>query len=335
MGRDRIDRNAERAALLLQHPLLNGYLLQTGPIREMYAQVKFRLVTAGNSCCFGGFPRAGKSTAIALVQRYLRADFPNLPVYVFNVTNTSHTYSLEFLAHWASAVHEEIAGTSYNMRGRIERTLIDAAYSAESNRIVLILDEVQNIRLHELQFLKDIFNSLFCDGIRLITVSVGQQPDLTEHLKDLADKLDLVHRFFGGLRVFRGIRLNDEVKAIFEDIDARRFEQAGQSWSEFFAPHRWRQGWRLKDEPAAFSKALMTCGLAKSIGNETTVSANVFFSALRCYLVLVAERQATGDDWSSDETWVAAMREGDFGLDPGHLSAGGGSDDKKVFRVAS
>ncbi|ANJ72399.1 hypothetical protein A9Y76_07910 [Ralstonia insidiosa] len=323
----------ERAQLLWSHPLLSRPLLETPPVKEFYAHIKFRLVAGGDSCCIAGHQRFGKSTAIAMTCRYLAAEFPDLPVYVFNCTNTSQTFSREFLAQWSAVVRGGTTGASYSMRANIEHALIERALLARSDRIVLILDEVQNIRLHELQFLKDIFNNLFCNGVRLVTISVGQEPDLGRRLTLLNERQDLVKRFFGVQRTFRGIRLDDEVQGIFSCVDDKRLDPLDVSWSEFFTPARWRRGWRLAKEAAAFAEALRKCGLIKRCTDTTEVSADVLFSALRCYLVRSADQEARGGRWNNLHVWIDAVREAGFGGASRSKVNQDGDDDEESMEI--
>ena len=327
------DSEAEHAQLLWSHPLLSRPLLETPPVKEFYAHVKFRLVAGGDSCCIAGRHRFGKSTAIAIACRYLAVEFPELPVYVFNCTNTSQTFSREFLAQWAGVVRGSITGSSYSMRASIEHAMIERALLAQSDRIVLILDEVQNIRLHELQFLKDIFNNLFCNGVRLVTVSVGQQPDLERRLASLSERQDLVKRFFGVQRTFRGIRLDDEVQGIFACVDGKRLEAANTSWSEFFTPVRWKRGWRLENEAVVFSQALQKCGLTKRCIENKEISAEVLFSTLRCYLVRSADHEARGGRWNNLNVWIDAVREAGVGSVPQHKVDRADDADEEAFQI--
>lgn len=303
-----------RSEMLWRHPLLSYAVLETPPIREFYAQVKFRLVAGGDSCCIPGRFRFGKSKAIGVLRDYLAVEFPHLPVFILSCTNTSQSFSREFLASWSDVVRGGLKGTAYGMRERIQHALIDAALAQESERIVLFLDEVQNMRLHELQFLKDIYNSLSFAGIRLLTISVGQDPDLTKNLEQLGKREDLVKRFFGVKRTFRGIRLGEEVKEIFRTIDGKMLPGSTESWSQFFAPKQWADGWRLENEATAFTKALSQCGLVQGDDSATEIAAEVLFSSLRCYLVLLADSTATPGSpasaaSSSEALWSAAVRE--------------------------
>ncbi|MGC8213144.1 hypothetical protein [Ralstonia pseudosolanacearum] len=195
------------------------------------------------------------------------------------------------------------------------------------------MDEVQNIRLHELQFLKDIFNNLFCNGVRLVTVSVGQQPDLERRLASLSERQDLVKRFFGVQRTFRGIRLDDEVQGIFAAIDGKQLDVADASWSELFTPARWKRGWRLENEAVVFSQALQKCGLTRCCAKNIEISAEVLFSALRCYLVRSADREARGGRWSNLNVWIDAVREAGVGLASPHRIDRDDDADEETFEI--
>jgi hypothetical protein len=325
-----------RETLLESHPLMNKYVFETDSIRRFYSSIKFLIVAGYDSCSFGAAPRSGKTFAIRMIVRYLAVDFPHLPVYVFNVPRTTNRYTKGFLDRWLRTVkHPERGGQIHVLRGRIVERLVSDAMRKGSRKVLVLLDEAQNMGPHDLQFLKDIYNELLLNDVYLVTVSVGQQPDLDRALdrlslsregKENGSCRDLIPRFFGNKSDFRQLTYPQDVAAIFSAIDSQFLAgSGGLTWSQFFAPNHWDGGWRLAREVTNLSTVLKKLGHlhSKKISRvsdqtENFVAAGLLFAALRYFLIAMSDSDAAttsaeaGKSRSRAETWKAALLYAEF-----------------------
>lgn len=299
-----------RDILLEEHPVLNKYTFETEAIRRFYAVIKFLIVAGFDSCSFGAFPRSGKTFAIRMVIRYLAKDFPRLPVYVFNVPRANNRYTKGFLDRWLRTVkHSERSGQIHLLRGRIVERLLSDAIGAESRKVLVLLDEAQNMGPHDLQFLKDIYNELLLNDVYLVTVSVGQQPELNQVLDNLrlagdskknGSYQDLIPRFFGNKRDFRHLEFPVDVSAIFTTVDQQILSgSGGMTWSQFFAPKLWDGGWRLAGEVTTLGEVLKELGHlhpgSQRDGEDdmSFVAPGLLFGALRYFLLAMSDSDAS------------------------------------------
>jgi hypothetical protein len=295
-----------RDQLLEEHPVLNKYTFETEAIRRFYAVVKFLIVAGFDSCSFGALPRSGKTFAIRMIIRYLATDFPRLPVYVFNVPRANNRYTKGFLDRWLRTVkHPERNGQIHLLRGRIVERLLTDALAMDSRKVVVLLDEAQNMGPHDLQFLKDIYNELLLNDVYLVTVSVGQQPELNETLDKLrlagdskknGSYQDLIPRFFGNKRDFRHLEFPADVLAIFTTIDEQILAgSGGMTWTQFFAPKLWGRNWRLVGEVTTLGVVLKELGhlhpgsSRDGEDNMSFVAPGLLFGALRYFLVAMSD----------------------------------------------
>lgn len=312
--------------LVMLHPLPGEAVLETPPIRMAYREIKVLLVVGGQSCCFTAPSSSGKTCAIALIREYLESEFGDIPVFVFNVTDSSDQPTKEFLVQWLHVLcHGDVTGTAYSLRQRIVKRLLDVARSAEARKIIFLFDEAQNMTARDIKFLKAIYNDLFTEQVHLVTVSFGQSPDFATKMKGLVAHRDLVRRFFACRFRFGDIALPEEVKALFHEIDRLPFVEAGVTWTQFYAPYAWEKGWRLEGEVATLTDALRETGflpLTVATRNET-ISMGLLLPALRRFLTALASDDSPDIALPLDgKRWCEALRA------CGYEMVGEGGDDQ-------
>ena len=284
-----------------RHPLIRRVPVVTSPIKEVYRQIKFMLVCGDDSRCFGAFTQGGKSQALKVIERWLRADFPNILFIKLLVTNTAGPTSNENLVNLASTLPGcRKTGTAYVLRTAITNALKNKVIDEGWIKVVLLLDEGQCLTMHEFEFLKDLYNALWEIDIHLATVVFGQEPQLRRRLKDLLghQRDDLVRRVLGSPRAFRDLLVPSEVAEVFSAIDSASMPEMPElTWSQWFVPHAWaKHNWRLANETCNFAAAARDRGVLEVMEGETgkdseqteTVVAGLLFGAVRHYFILLA-----------------------------------------------
>jgi hypothetical protein len=320
------------------HPLTAKEVVVTEPIKEVYRQIKFMLVCGGDSRCFGAPSQDGKSQALKMIARWLDIDFPNILFIKLSLTNTAGPHSNENLIHLANEVRSRATGTSYVLRDAITKALKKKVIEEGLIKIVLLIDEGQCMKMHDLQFFKDLYNSLAEIDIPLCTIVFGQGIELASTLKDLisGERKDLVRRILGRPRPFRKLRIPGEVESIFKSIDTTPMpDSSGVSWSQFFVRRAWtRLNWRLANETCNFVAAAESMGVldVEKAGHEErkaaskVISAGMVFCAVRRYLVLRASDDCSDKPWP-ETRWKEAIA--DVLEERGELAM----DDGKRFKV--
>lgn len=305
--------------LVMLHPLPREAVLETPPIRMAYREIKVLLVVGGQSCCFTAPPSSGKSCAIAMIREYIQSEFSDIPVFIFNVTNSGDQATKEFLVQWLHVLcHGDVTGAAYALRQRIVKRVLDVARSVGARKIIFIFDEAQNMTARDIKFLKDIYNDLFTEQVHLVTVSFGQSPEFSTKMEGLVEHRDLVRRFFACRFCFGDIALPDEVKALFHEIDCMPFVEAGVTWTQFYAPYAWEKGWRLEGEVTSLTDALRETGFLPitAATKNPTISMGLLLPALRRFLTALASDDTPEITLPLDgERWSATLRACGYEMD--------------------
>lgn len=116
--------------------------------------------------------------------------------------------------------------------------------------------------LADFLFLKDVYNDLDREGILLVTVMMGQDPEFSDVVTGLREqgRVDLVSRFARRRHALRLLSRKEDVASIFRQIDAAVWPPgSGQTWTQFFVPEGWTTGFRLENETNAFFDAVRAC----------------------------------------------------------------------------
>lgn len=282
-----LDDPAARARILIHHPLLKTVeLLMTPPIRELYRIVKRSVTLREPGCCFIGPSGVGKTSALWLVEKMLKHDFPNLAIYMHETQNQQVPSVRAFFKNFLYTVkHRENRGETYDLRLRVTNRLVDDARISGLDLAVLLIDEAHAMSIQDFLFLKDIDNSLNGEGIKLITVMMGQRPDFDGVLRRLRDqrRLDLIARFTIRQMSFRAYSTIEDLEEVFSGIDNAIFPQESTiTWTQFFFPQAYKAGFRMKNEAASFYRTLKAMTPA---GIEQTFPARQAFLAIRAFMV--------------------------------------------------
>jgi len=299
--------------LTIDHPAFNrNTVLLTEPIKELYQIVRHILLVRESGCCFTAQSGVGKTRALVLLEHLLRDRMPELVVIRHNSWNQQVSSIRAFFKHFLTAVgHPELRGETFDLRHRLVRRLIDLARVYQSPFVVLLIDEANAMRLEDFLFLKDIYNELDREGVQLVTIMMGQDPDFSDVIGNLREmgKSDLISRFARRRQSFRAFSYKEDVASIFAQYDSSVWPaETSQTWNQFFMPTAWDAGFRLENETMRFFEAVKKCS-PHSV-HKVGFPARQFFTALRRYLTVQHHRDAP-DVLPSSDAWDEAV---DFAL---------------------
>jgi hypothetical protein len=300
--------------LLALHPLLAREPVETAEMISVYRLVRFLLSIGGEGCCIEGARLSGRSTLISSVRLYLGADYPDVPNYLFVTPKETLTRN-EFLVQWLSSIKQGfLHGSKHTMRDRIRSKLVDEAGRVGARKIALFIDKAHLMKDRDLAFLEDLQGDLANYNIHLVNILFGDV-GTAKGLQDLGeDKSPTINAVNLAIQL-RGLT-RDNVKSIFETLDALPFFPAGTTWTEFFMQREWASGWRLRDQVTAFFEALTNSKLADALragatGTEQTdlhVPAGLVFMSLRHLLVYLGSLGDTFDKRKMPAYWETAIR---------------------------
>ncbi|GGI17037.1 ATP-binding protein [Oxalicibacterium faecigallinarum] len=139
-------------------------------------------------------------------------------------------------------------GNRATLRALFRERMISLAKAANSNYVVLLIDEAQDVTLREWHWLLGLQNSLDHAGYRLSVFSVGTQQIGYQH--DYLAKSGNIHiaaRFFVLHSKFHGLRGLDEFRFVLEGYDQESEwpKGSGKSYLHYFAEKDFKRGHRL------------------------------------------------------------------------------------------
>lgn len=190
------------------------------------------------------------------------------------------------------------------------------AYEARANQLVLLIDELPRLSVDELTTLADVLNKLVREGLRCTVISFGteQMVNLRSALQ-VTKRTDLVGRFLAGLTSFDGIGSQAEAATIMGQFDNPEVADyprgSGWSFSQFFCPGAFANGWRLSNEAANCWKAFQAAAFKSDPSNISAlqVGADYFTAAVEYMLMLAMDFHTLEPVFDS---WEDAVSESGF-----------------------
>lgn len=303
--------SAADVKLLSSHPLVrNKAYLPTPPIRRVYAEIAEAVAERDGGLSFVAFSRFGKTFAINVLSAQLAVGFPDVPILCTNATEHARfseaTFYSELLQGCTRAPVAQ--AKALVLRNKLIRFLWAIAESTGSDRIVLFVDEAQNWAEPEFTSLRDISNDLALLADVLLVVNLFGAPMLANTRSTLlqAGRTDLVGRFMVRQFGFEGIRsTNDLAQTMicYDDVEISEYPSGtGVSFSEFFMPIAFSDGWRLQHESTlcweTFQKVARPRGGVEQVGMKWVAS------AIRRFLTVQSESdrahyRGTEKDWEA------------------------------------
>tara|TARA_R110001599_G_scaffold64023_1_gene178349 strand:- start:47958 stop:49013 length:1056 start_codon:yes stop_codon:yes gene_type:complete len=278
-----------RAELALHHPLITQtVLLPTPPIKELFLVIRRIVVLRETGCCFAAASGVGKTSALDMVAALLKVQMPDLCIIKHDTHNQQFPSIRAFFKHFLSTIkHEEKKGETYDLRERVVNWLIDEARICGLNMVLLSIDEAHAMATQDFDFLKDVYNDLHREGVQLVTVLMGQDPDLLKVIERLkhSNRLDLIGRFAMRILPFRAYNSLNDLSMILTGIDEAVFpEKSHISWTEFYFPKAFKQGFRLQNEASAFWTAIKFVAPKREAPNFS-FPARQTFVAIRTFMI--------------------------------------------------
>jgi len=234
------------------HPINSGnYLFATREIKKMIENTNLWIENRTPGAIIYGNPRLGKTKAIKYTINVLNLKWGDF-VDFYSITTNYYAKLTEriFFEEMLRAVgHPEITkGTIVDKRNRLTKYLVANADQKNAKKIVFFIDEAQRLKASHFDFLMDIYNELYANGISLTTILVGQ-PELKKIRQSYFGYKDMIReRFMNDMREFHGIRNETDLKICLSWYDRELFFPKGSEWSftRYFFPQQFKNGFRLE-----------------------------------------------------------------------------------------
>lgn len=234
-----------------QHPLESTrYILPTPQVEEMCAQVAHWVRLRNPGAIIHAPPRHGKSRGLEILRRDLNESFPGMPVLLLPAWNYTQPKEKSFFSDLLTASGHVLnkSGSADDMRDRLVHFLAEQGTYNGHGRVLLIVDEAQNLHPRHYNWLIGVHNMLSLREVNFIVLLVGQQELLAQRAAFVkADKKQIVGRFMIHAQAFHGVRSSEDLHAILKVYDDCTEYPPGSGWSftRYYAASEFDRGWRL------------------------------------------------------------------------------------------
>ena len=287
----------QRPTPLDEHPLRRRtYRVPTPSIAAFRTLIDECLFLYISGALIHGRPRMGKSYAIEFVRRDLEQRFPKLSIYKMRCTRSQAPSENSFFATLLNVAKHpaQSSASKAALRGRLVHKLRQVADQRGDDRVVLFIDEAQNLREIEYEWLRDVHDELENHELRLFTFLVGQTQLLAQKsVLQAQDKDQIVARFMVEELAFKGIASGGECSAVMAAYDHGEYPaQSGWNYTRFYVPQAYSAGLRLGESGARLWEAFSDAHITARLEGPVEIPMKYFTSAIEAALLLSAERDA-------------------------------------------
>lgn len=262
----------QRKQLLKNHPVITkNYSIITPIILNAYALIRDRVYMRSTGTFLYATPRMGKTTCARVVKTSLESEFPLL--FIMSFIAESHRKQdsgmlIDILASDKLDVPRSIRFKDLQLM--LMRHIATKLSERDGNQFVLIIDEMQNLSELELSMLATIHNRLEPLGIKMTTIGFGQPEILTLRSALQATGKDfLIARFLSEPIHFDGCVSQNDLETILKAYDVREYpEESGYTFTSFFLPAAYGNGFRLSSFAKPIWNALMKVTIDDSVPME-------------------------------------------------------------------
>lgn len=227
-----------------EHPIVTGdYIIVTPQIKSLTQSILFIITNKITGAVVYGIARGGKTTAKRCLIKAIRKLFKGASL-IFSVSCSGGKLANEnrFLADILGGL-----GLAIKNRERIISHITSLAQESKENKVILFLDDAQNMKDLDYVQLMDIYNRLDDLGITLSTILIG-----SNELKDTMDKFikegkfHIVGRFMVHDFNFCGIQTVEQFTTILKFYDEKCYPaDSNCSFTQYFFPEAYDKGYRV------------------------------------------------------------------------------------------
>jgi hypothetical protein len=235
------------------HPVqTTRYLLLTPAIEALNAAICQWIENRVPGAMVYGKPRFGKTRAIKYLSLLLLEKFgealPIMTLSCFDYTRPREGAFFEDLLR-ASGHALCASGNASAKRQRLNEYLVEKVERSSQNRLILFIDEAQQLHEQHYKWLIDLHNQLDRNNIALIVLLVGQE-ELVHQFSafQLTKKTQIIGRFMVHQFHFQGIRNEKDIRICLTnyDVNSEYPPGSGFSFTRYYFPAAFQSGLRLE-----------------------------------------------------------------------------------------
>lgn len=252
------------------HPIYTGeYVIISDSIMMLVENVLFWLTSRSPGAIIYGIYRCGKSVAKKVLIKAIHNNLgQEIPIFSLSCTGGKSANENRFLGDILGGLGFALKNRERpeERRERIVRYLLEMSHASHSKKIILFMDEAQNMKPLDYVLLMDIYNRLEDNNVYLSVILIGSQ-----ELKEIMDmfieqkKMYIIGRFMINEHNFRGLENIDNIITCLKQYDTLCYPPDSHCvFTQYFFPNAYDEGYRLTDDAQLIFK-LITAELEKSI----------------------------------------------------------------------
>ena len=236
------------------HPIeMDQYTLSTKSIGQVVNKISLWSKRKIRGGIIYGRPRLGKTRTIRFVRTNIAKMFGK-PVahFLFTCARTVSNNESGFLSDLLRDLGYglPLAGTALQKRHRVIEFLISEAQSCNDHRVILFIDEAQNLRWIHFEWLIAIYNALEMAEVQMYVYLFGQEELIAQKDAYRAEnRQQIVGRFMVAKHQFTGLRSKEDLRYALAryDLHSEYPTGSGISFTKHYFPAAFLHGWRLAD----------------------------------------------------------------------------------------
>jgi len=234
------------------HPVLEPLRLrfETPAMKQLSEELHRWLWTGATGGLIYGTSRVGKSIAVQMLatQLYTRGKV-KIPVYYFSLHGRDQRTITSVFRNLCYDANLRVTNRdpADHLSDRFVHYIADKAVEANCRNAILIVDEMQRLRLNQFDPFAELYDKLLLLDISLTVIFVGNDPECWTLVEQIENPkyAHIRGRFFTQGIQFLGLTSEKQVKSCLSKYDKLRYPENGPTYVEYFLPEATRKGWCL------------------------------------------------------------------------------------------
>jgi AAA domain-containing protein len=236
------------------HPVFDPFSLQiqTYQVETLYSKVMNWIWSGLPGAFIVGDARVGKSTAIEMMlDKFYNQCHDSIEAHwiVIPKRDTNTVKAAYYCINRALGLGINNRNTADVIAERIIEYLAEQAYFSPSKSVILFIDEFQRLNTSQLQIFAEIYDQMRIARLYVHVFFIANRQESTLLLENIEDPVNshIKGRFFTQFHNFKGFTNVDEIRYALNQYDVLKFpEKTGPTYTEFFLPDDFANGFRLK-----------------------------------------------------------------------------------------
>lgn len=234
------------------HPIFDplSFKIKTNEVERLRTIIMQWIWTGGTGGYILGEPRCGKTTAIEMLRDKIKArEGAIIPSHIYSVSTTDKSTinsTYRNLCFSADLTIPRACDADY-LKKTFSHYLLDKVATSDTRSALLIVDEMQLLRLKQFEVFAELYNYMRLNRVSLFVLFIGNSYDSKELLKSInsKDKSHIYGRFFTRSGKFSGIKNIDDLEFCLKQFDSLKYPNVyGNTYTQFFLP-KTQKSWKL------------------------------------------------------------------------------------------